>query len=187
MRKRTFVLMVGVVVVTAWQVGGCAGGLANLIPEQAVDFGLGSGLGQFEVTAGQPTAKTGTGSFDLGEYSVGRGSVELDPDAITVTPSDSSGNKGTVNLQQTNTLEIIVWIASVDAIDTVCESGEQYGPYEVTLDEDYVPIAIDPSLITLSQSTLGLLNSGEFSLCIQVISPVDGTVTIESLTFNLGA
>jgi hypothetical protein len=178
--------MAGVAVVTAWQVGGCGGGLASLIPEQPVDFALGSGLGQFEVTAGQPAAKTGTGSFDLGEYSVGRGSVELNPNVITVTPSASSGNKGTVNLQQTTTLEITVWIAASAEIDTVCEAGEQYGPYNVTLDEDYVPVAIDPPQVTLSQSTLDLLNGGEFSLCIQVVSPVDGTVTIESLTFNLG-
>jgi hypothetical protein len=83
-------------------------------------------------------------------------------------------------------LEITAWIASADLLDTVCDVGEQYGPYEVTLDANYVPIAVQPATITLTQTTLDLLNGGEFSLCVQVVSPVSGTVRIESFTFNLG-
>ena len=57
---------------------------------------------------------------------------------------------------------------------------------DITLDEDYAPIAINPSSVTLTQTTVDLLNAGEFSLCIEVVSPVDGRVTIGSLTLNLG-
>ena len=185
MPRKIWAIVFGAVVLAAWQLPGCAG-LGSLIPLQTVAFDLGSGLGEFEVQAGQPARKTGTGAFELPDITLGRGTVELDPDVITVTPADSGGAKGTVNLQQTSILEVTVWIASTDEVETVCETGEQYGPYEVTLDENYVPISIDPPTVTLTQNTLDLLNAGEFSLCIQVVSPVDGTVTIESLTFNLG-
>jgi hypothetical protein len=100
-----------------------------------------------------------------------------------VTPSGSGAGKGSVNLQESGILEITVWIASGDEVETVCDTGEEYGPFSVKL-EDNVPVSVDPSEVTLSQNTLDLLNSGSFSLCIEVISPVDGIVTISSLTFN---
>jgi len=186
MRGKTWATVFGVVILAVWQLPGCAGGLGSLIPLQTVDFDLVSGLGEFEVQAGQPARKTGAGAFELPDITLGRGTIELDPDVITVIPADSGGAKGAVNLQQTSTLEVRVWIAPAAEVETVCETGEQYGPYEVTLDENYVPISIDPSSVTLTQNTLDLLNVGEFALCIQVVSPIDGTVTIESLTFNLG-
>ena len=98
MRSLRHVSAIGIFAVITLQAGGC-GGLADIIPEQTVDFGLGSGLGEFEVQADQPAYKTGTGSFDLENIELGRGSVQLDPDAITVTPADATGDKGSVNLQ----------------------------------------------------------------------------------------
>lgn len=185
MHKQIFVMTASVAALAAlaaWQVGGC--NLASLVPIPPVTFELGAGLAEFEVQAGQAVRNSGSGGFDLSGFSIGRGSIELDANVITVTPSGSGAGKGSVNLQESGTLEITVWIASGDEVDTVCETGEQYGPFDVTLDENNVPISVAPSEVTLSQNTLDLLNSGSFSLCIEVISPVDGTVTISSLTFN---
>ena len=183
MSRRTHVMMamVGAVMVTGWQLGGCT--MMPLIPG---DIPLSGGLAQFDVQAGEAAKSSGTGSFSLEGISLGHGSIELDPSAITLTPAGGAGSKGAVNLQETSTLVITVWIAPIDEVETVCDAGEQYGPFDVTLDENYVPVSIDPSSITLSGGTLDLLNAGEFSLCIEVVSPIDGTVTIESLTLNLG-
>lgn len=184
MNKRILVMTAGVAALTAWQLGGC--NLADLVRIPPITFELGAGLAEFEVQAGQAVRNSGSGAFDLSGFSIGSGSIELDPSVITVTPSGSPVGKGTANLQSGGILEITVWIAPADDVDTVCDTGEQYGPFSVTLDENNVPVSVDPSEVTLTQNTLDLLNSGSFSLCIEVISPVDGTVTINSLTFNFG-
>ncbi len=184
MHKRIFLMTAGVAALTAWQLGGC--NLASLIPIPPVTFELGAGLATFEVQAGQAVQNTGSGAFDLSGFSIGSGSIELDPTVITVTPSGTPTGKGSANLQAGGTLDITVWIASADEVATVCDTGEQYGPFSVALDANNVPISISPSTFNLTDSTLDLLNSGSFSLCIEVISPVDGTVTINSLTFNFG-
>jgi hypothetical protein len=80
---------------------------------------------------------------------------------------------------------VTVRIAEVDQLETVCESGEEYGPFEVTLDEANNPTAIDPDTIELSETTLALLEGGEFSICIEVTSPIDATVTIQSFDVSL--
>ena len=183
MRKTMVTTIIGGSMLVAASLAGCQ----SLIPTQPVTFDLQTALSQFEVEANVPTQNTGTGQWgDLEGITIGRGSLQVDPSAITIIPADTSSGKGSVNLQQTSTLVITVWVGPLEDEDTVCSTGEQYGPYTFTLDENLVPIAVEPETVTLTQSTLALLNAGEFSLCIEVVSPVDGTVVIASLTFNLG-
>lgn len=152
--------------------------------QQAAQISLGGGLNRYEVTAGEPLRKSGTAGLGDVPVTLGSGSIAIDPDVITVTPS-GAGKLGTL-LQGTSTLQVTVWVGSLDESGTVCDTGDQYGPFEVTLDANLVPTAVSPSTVTLTQSTLDALNSGQFSLCIEIISPVTGVVTIASLTFNLG-
>ncbi len=180
MRNR--VLTIGVaMVVGAFALNGCRQAL-----RVAAEFQLGGGLGTFAVTAGEPVTNSGSGSLGDAAVNIGSGSIILDPNDITVTPADTGGGKGTVNLQEGGTLVVRAWIASVDELATVCVDGEGYGPFNVELDADLQPVSVDPSSITLTQNTLDLINAGEFSLCIEVTSPVDGTVTIDALDFSLG-
>jgi hypothetical protein len=44
---------------------------------------------------------------------------------------------------------------------------------------------VSPDSIELTQTTLDLLNVGEFSLCVRVECPIDATVEIVRLNFNL--
>ena len=162
--------------------GGCP-----LVPITVpVAFDLGDSLGGFEVQAGVPTQNRGTGALGDNPFTIGSGTLALNADVITVTPTGTGGGKGQVNLQAGGTLVVTAWIASVDQLDVVCTDGEQYGPFEVQLDVNYVPVSVDPSSVTLSQNTIDLINVGEFSLCIEVVSPVDGTVTIDRLNFRVG-
>lgn len=162
--------------------GGCPQA-ALTIP---VAFELGDSLGGFDVQAGEPTQNRGTGALGDNPFTIGRGTLTLDKDAITVTPAPTGGGKGGVNLQAGGSLIVTAWIASVDQLDVVCTDGEQYGPFTVELDENYVPVSVDPSSVTLTQNTIDLINVGEFSLCIEVESPIDGTVNIDTLNFRVG-
>ena len=167
---------------------GASGGVAanGEVPrgEVTVDFDLtqSGGLGTFEAQAGVPTDNRGTGSVTLGAP-IGTGSLAIDPSDIIVTPAGAA--KASTAMQADTTLIITAWIAGANESDTVCGGGEQYGPYTVVLDESYAPISVTPSSIVLTQNTVDLLNAGQFSLCIRVESPIDATVEILSLSFNL--
>jgi hypothetical protein len=188
MLARSRVVAGGFAVVYLAVLSGCAGvvpaGGGSGAAQITADFDLSGGLGTFETQAGVPAETRGTGNFDIGGAEASSGSVEVDPSIITVTPAAGPA-KSNVAMQAGDPLIITVAIAPTDELDTVCDTGEQYGPFIVVLDENYVPVSIDPSSVTLTQNTLDLINVGEFSICLRVESPVDGTVTIESLRFTL--
>lgn len=114
------------------------------------------------------------------------GRSERMPSASVGVPSAFQTRAKTPTSQQADSvLEITIWIAEAALYDTVCDDGTRYGPYRVTLDADYAPTAIDPPTISLTDATINVLNTGEFSLCIGMLSPITGTIEIESLTFHL--
>lgn len=177
MRAKLWTL-VALVAVVGWQSGGCGPSLITI----PVDVGLGS-ASTFSVQANTPEQKSFQTTFDTGGLQIGGGSIALDPDVITVNPTQSA--KTASVLQDQLALEITVRVDDFDSVATVCDTGEQYGPFTVALDSNYVPVSVDPPTVTLSQATIDLLNSGQLSLCVDIVSPVDGTVIIGSLTFNV--
>jgi len=178
--KRTVLTIVGaasVASITAF--GGCA----NLIPLQAVSIPLGGSLTQFQVSAGVPNDQTGTASF-TSPVQLGRGNLELDRGAISFAPT-ANGKRQLAAQDATTTIVVTVWIGDLDQADTVFDDGDQYGPFNVTFNADFSSVTIDPPTATLTPRTIELLNSGMLSLGIRIESPVDGTLTIDSLTFNV--
>jgi hypothetical protein len=200
MRKGFMTIATGLMLVTALPATSCSteppvgGAPSQEDLEVEVDFELTHGLGDFQVEAGEPAFKRATGRFSVGSIPVGGGSVEIDINGITVTPEDATGEKAGVVRQADRVLEITIWFAPGTLSDTICSDDEtqreQYGPYRVTLDEDYVPVEIEPTP-TLTDSTIELLNAADeeglswFSYCIRVVSPVTGLVQIESFTLRL--
>ncbi|MEK6675194.1 MAG: hypothetical protein AABZ47_06005 [Planctomycetota bacterium] len=163
-------------------IGGCP---ANPLTIET-KFPLVSSLGQFTVEANVAMQQTGVARLNNGGFNIGSGSVELSPADISIAVASATGGKGSVNFQGTSVLTVTVRIDDEANLGTVCGTGDEYGPYNVTLDENFVPVSVDPNQFTLTQTTRDLLNLGRFSLCVEVLSPVTGTVTVDSLTLNLG-
>lgn len=179
MRKNLVALTVVAFVIGGWQVSGCA----SLIPPQTFPFSLGSS-GNFDVQAGVAKQNVLTvTNFDTLGFTVGSGSLKINTDAITVTPSGTPG-KGLVN-QQTNTLTIEVRVDATGSEDTVCDTGELYGPFTVELDDNYNVVSVTPSTVTLSANAVSLLNSGAFVMCIDLLANFDGQVTISQFEFTV--
>jgi len=169
--------------------GGCVLGLLAVAGCQPIRLpvtaALASSIGSFLVQAGVPTTQSGPVTFNnTTGISVGSGVLRLDPSVITVTAA-APGKLVTLQAPSA-TLMVTARVAPLSERETVCETGETYGPFDVTLDATLQPVSVDPSSVALTQSTIALLNAGEFSLCLEVVSPVDGTVTIASLAFDLG-
>ncbi len=163
--------------VVGFGVVGCPGFVA---PPIAVPVELGEGLGQFTVNANQAAQNAGTTAFGA-PVAVAGASLQFNADDITITPTDQAKTTG----NGTQTGQVTAWIAPAAQVATVCGGGEQYGPFTVTFDDSLNVLSVTPSSVTLSQNTVDLLNGGEISLCIEIIWPIDATVTIEQLTLNV--
>lgn len=183
-------------------------GCPSLIPTVPIDVDLDdAGAGSFDVVAGTPVQRTAQLTGGGSSIDIGRGSVQLDPSVITYSPAGGPA-KGLLNAQAVENcqdacdaagidselcssvcadgqISVRVWVGTLDEIETVCATGDEYGPFLVTL-ENGEPTAVDPSSVTLTDETLNLLNGGDFSICVEVIAPEDGNVLIDSLRFNVG-
>lgn len=179
--KRKLVSLSGVAVMVAvLQVSGCV----SLIPPQTFPFNLGSS-GGFDVEAGVAKQNVLTVTdFDTGGFNIVAGSMTIDPAAITVTPDSNATGKGRVNLQA-RTLTVVVKLGAPGTEETVCDDGEQYGPFTVELDEDFVVTSITPSSVTFTDSAVSLLNGGTFVLCVEVEADFDGQVEIDQFVFTV--
>ena len=184
MRKVSWMAVLALVAVAGCQVGGC-GVIQIPIP---VDLNTADGgSGSFDVVAGEPSTNAFTTGVSSSQYTAGSGSIVLSADDITVTPEGDAGGKIAVLQQGMTTLEITASVGASDLLGTICDEGvgDEYGPYVVTLDANYVPVSISPTTISLTQNTINLINSGQVSVCLDVLSPVSGKVTIASFTLLL--
>lgn len=180
-------------------------GCASILPTVEVPLDLGL---SFAVEGGVPSDDTVNFDFDP-QAQAGRGTMEIDPGSISLQPSDNGGGKVRLVNYQTvedcttaclaagvpsatcqsvcanNHLLITVWIGSTEDITANCESGEQH-VFDVTLDDEGVPTSVSVTPSSLSDTSIELINSGVFSVCIEVLSPTDGTVLLDELILNLG-
>lgn len=167
-----------------------------------------AGVGEFDVTAGVPTNLKANFSFSL-ERSGGSGRLSIDPANVSIQAANTTGGKVTaLNLQEQNAcseacggagvetdicdqvcvegqLRITVNLGSQAAITADCAAGDTY-VFDVVLDANGNATSISVSPDSMTQETIDLLNSGSFGACVEVLSPVDGTVIVDSLTFNVG-
>jgi hypothetical protein len=157
----------------------------------------------FNVEAGQPQSKTITSTgFDTGGVTLGQGSLTINPSAISVDEAtakllqDGECNQACeaaglpdatcTSVCTEGNLLISVAVGTLAESGTVCDTGDQYGPFTVTIDADGNATNVSPNSVTLQTKTLGALNAGEASFCVEVVSPVTGVVVVGSLQLNAG-
>jgi hypothetical protein len=182
-------------VVGALLLTGC-GAVTVQIP---VDLGTG---GEFDVEAGTPVSKTSSSTFDTGGITVGGGSVQLDPEVISVDGTTAKMLQDGTCAQACElagvadatcdqvcvegNLIVSVAVGTFDEVATVCTTGDQYGPFTVEIDENGDAVSVTPSSATLQDKTIAALNAGQASFCVEVISPITGTVVVGNILLNAG-
>lgn len=184
MRQSYRRLVVAMAAIPMLHFGGCRDNPFQV----TVPFDLGGSLGTFEVAAGEPTQNAGTGDLTGSGITIGSGAMKIEAEDVSFVPADSGSGKGTQAHQDGGaTIVVSGGIAAGADIDTVCDAPvDEYGPYTIVLNEDFEVVSITPDEITLEESTIALLNAGQISICLTVESDVDGTLTIDQLTFDLG-
>jgi hypothetical protein len=152
--------------------------------ELAVDVNLSASARTFAVSGGEPVQNTDTAFVDLGGETVTGGTISLDPSAITFTPTAPSKRAA---LLQAGAIQInvTVWIGALDLGTLTCTTGDEYGPFTVTLDVSGNPTSVQPPSVQLTQNTINLLP--QFVVCIEVdvLDVIDATIDIATLTLNL--
>ena len=187
-----------VFLLACWTIGGCGTGVIQI----PVSIPLGS-AGELDVEAGTPRTRVGT--FTTGDIpiEIGSGSLRIDPSAITYDQTEakvaqsaptcaeacSAANVDAASCNAVCSLgqiEATLWIGMSDEVDTVCETGDQYGPYNATLDENGEVTSVDPGSLTFGEKTLEAFNAGGGSFCITVIAPYDGLVILDTIAGTVG-
>ena len=204
MRAGMRIVMSGVFLLTAGHIGGCItadlGSLgvgAGGTPSASGPFDLrGTTLRTHQVVAGEQTMESTTGTFglDVSSPSLSGGSISIDPSAITLTPAAGVALKAAAAFQDippeiaelcnNEPLIITVWIAPADQLDAVFDSDQMYVA-NVTLNESCQATQVDVTPDQLMQSTLDLIEGGEFAIGLGVLSQVTGEVVIDELEFGV--
>ena len=89
--------------------------------------------------------------------------------------------------QQETSATMTARVASADEEETVCKTGELYGPYVIYGSAAYEPESVDPQSAQATQATLSIINAGDFSICIEISSPVDATLSVNSMDVDVGS
>ncbi len=204
MRSKFGMILASLTVVGMLQVGGCTPVTFPILFDL-----VGVNLGTFDVTAGDPERVSGGLTFDnTTGIEIGSGNLEISPESISVTPAQTGSGKFAPTAQEigtcldacnlagvdaatcsdvceNNELRVTVWIGTTEAIAEDCENGDAY-VFDVTLDDSGQATSVSVSPSQMTQDTIDLFNSGTFGVCVEVISPIDGTIVIDTLTANVG-
>ena len=163
------------------------GGGADDTERMRMNFPLDEALGSFQLQPGVPQANSG--AFDImvpfGPYETIGVDLADTSELVSVMLAVEGDGKGTVPLQSTGTAVLTWWVGPIGDQDTVCETGEKYGPYTVTLDANGRPVSVDTAWVEFTPRSTDLYNTGQFSLCIQMEATMAGTMIIESLAMDL--
>ncbi len=201
MRAGMRIVMSGVFLLTVGHIGGCItvdlgsfGGGGGGTPSASADFDLSGTMKTYQVVAGELKTASTTGTFDVSGPSLSGGSISIDPSAITLTPAADGAPKAAAAFQDlppeiadlcnNEPLIITVWIAPADQLQAVFDSDQEY-VVNVTLNESCLATQVDVTPDQLMQSTLDLIEGGEFAIGIGVLSQVTGEVIIDKLKFGL--
>jgi hypothetical protein len=98
--------------------------------------------------------------------------INVSTDKTVVSPLAFEGGQVVLDL----------WVAPAEAASTVCETGEHYGPFNITINQSSQASTVTPPEGEATQTTLNVINIGSFFMCVKVTS----TVSIEAELNYLG-
>ncbi|MBU0730791.1 MAG: hypothetical protein KKE17_11000 [Proteobacteria bacterium] len=75
-------------------------------------------------------------------------------------------------------------IGSSSDLAIVCNDGAAYGPFVISVDDSNDPVSVEPATVTANPSTVQLINAGAFTICLQITSPVSGSLSASDLKVN---
>ena len=81
--------------------------------------------------------------------------------------------------------QLYLRVGTAEQIETVCEVGELYGPFSITLADNFQPESVSPAEANASQQTLDVINTGSYSICVQIMPSVTAVADLNSLIVDM--
>lgn len=185
-------LVLVVVVIPIGCLGGGGGGSGGISTTGVVTVDTGATGKNISLTDGVPTQVIKTLNYNVSRFGGPYEALTVDLSAhipwIDVTPvprlvsAGGSANKFASRVGG----EMAIRIAREEQANTVCTSGELYGPFEITIDDTSSQVNdVQPSSVTATQASVDIINSGSLVICVIVTPTVDATVDLDSVSFDL--
>lgn len=172
---------------------GCGSGTSG--PQRAA-VPLGDNA-DFKATAGKESSKGFAVNFSSNGVPLTAGDVLLQAAYISFVSSngaveDCAGECGTSGLPAENCddicsnghLLVLVAMGTQAEAENRCEGADAYGPFIVTLGADGKATAVSPASAALLPHTIEAFHVGTVGVCVGVVSPHTGTVTIERFAID---
>lgn len=143
-------------------------------------------LAEFDVVADEPTEKSIAVNLQIpinANVEIAGGTFEFAPGDFSFEPAGASKAMAAAELSPFN-FEVTGYVFS-KTIGGTCGHGDEYGPYEVAVDETGTILSVSPPAIALYATTVELIKTNDVALCLRVESPVGGTVRIHALHYEL--
>jgi len=112
-------------------------------------------------------------------------------EAITLTnpvvpKASGSNDPGGLTSARISGSTMTMRVARFEDSGTVCSTGELYGPYDIELDDDFSASSVSPPASSATQQTLDIINTGGYSICIQVTPVIDATANLDFVEVDIG-
>ena len=83
--------------------------------------------------------------------------------------------------------QLFVRIARAEQLATVCTVGELYGPFDISLADNFQPVSVTPASAEATQQTLDIINIGAYSMCVQILPVITAVADLNSLIVDFGS
>lgn len=81
--------------------------------------------------------------------------------------------------------QLFLRVSTAEQIDTVCAEGELYGPFSITLADNFQPESVSPAAAEATQRTLDVINTGSYSVCVQIMPAITAVADLNSLIVDM--
>jgi hypothetical protein len=82
--------------------------------------------------------------------------------------------------------KMTIRVARFEDSDTVCSTGELYGPFDIALEDDFTASSVSPPTATATAHTLDIINTGGYSVCIEVTPVINATASLDFVEVDIG-
>jgi len=83
------------------------------------------------------------------------------------------------------TATLNAWVAGAGEEATVCGGGIPYGPFTITWDAASASGSVDSPTVAVTQSTLSIVNTGSFTLCVEVTPTLTASASVARVGLSL--
>jgi hypothetical protein len=81
-------------------------------------------------------------------------------------------------------VQMYAYVSSASQANFTCSSGERYGPFMVDVENSNQAKSITPAKASATRPTLSVINAGSFTLCLEIVSPVEAKIDVDGVTVD---